>query len=339
MGHFYRYDGTPVFTYKNSKGEEKETTLREAKKFGLLPSVTTYTGVLRSFALSQWEKKNFLRGILSSPSVLNLYDGTENGLQKTFDEIEKIVSVQNVAPVIGTQIHKDIEEYVKGIKTPPIDSLAFQFIGRLNIFLTSRFGEGFTLRSEVPFAGQGYGGTTDLILTTKEGKNHIIDFKTTTRKKFELWKQPYLEECAQIAAYIKGIRFAHGICVEPNAYIIKIDNEKGGIKAYNLQTSELRWGWKFFGAALKAYAISNDYEELETMFNAQNPTEVKNLCEKIAHGVKTKMVLPQDSLTVLDGTEGIEGVNKTTPLPPPLTVTTEKKQQQQTQEEEETIKF
>ncbi len=337
MGHFYRYDGTQCFTYKNSKGEERETTLREAKKWGLLPSVTTFTGTLYSYALNQWDRKNILKAVLSAPELLRLYDGTEEGFKKTFEEVEKVVSINNVAPAIGTHIHKEIEEYVKGIKTPSVNSLAFQYIGRINMFLLDKFGEGYTLQSEVPFAANGYGGTSDLILTTKAGKNHILDFKTTTRKKFEGWKRPYLEECAQIAAYIKGQRFFRGMTIEPDAYIIKIDNEKGGIKTFNLQTPELKLGWKFFSACVNAYAIANDYQEIEDLFHAQNPTEVRTTCERIAQGIKAKTVFPKEALTVIDGTEGIKGENNTVPLPPPLIVKTEKTAP--AQEEEQSVKI
>jgi len=323
MGHFYKYDGTKCFTYLTQKGEQKETTLREAKKWGLLPSVTSINSIVSNYSLSQWEKQQVLKAILSAPEVLNFYKGTQETFDETYSLVEDLMREQNVAMQTGVEIHKAIEDFINKKSVPSVDSIAFKYIGRINLLLNQTFGDGFTLQSEVPFAANGYGGTIDMTLTTKEGKNYLIDFKTTTRKKFENWKAPYPNETSQLAAYIKGLRFFSDgkKIVEPLAFIIKIDNERGGIKAYSVKSNELHEGWKRFSAYLNAYAVTNDYPELITMFNnAQNMEEVKNICEQRKNSPDIKKNTSKDALIVVDDTEQ-QTNNTTNTLPPPVKIT------------------
>ena len=49
-GHWYARDGSPAYYETNGRG----TTLRDARKLNLLPSVTTVLGVLAKPALTSW---------------------------------------------------------------------------------------------------------------------------------------------------------------------------------------------------------------------------------------------------------------------------------------------
>jgi hypothetical protein len=49
-GHFYTKDGHPAYTTIGKTGE-RPTTLRDARKLGLLPSVTTINGMLSKAGL------------------------------------------------------------------------------------------------------------------------------------------------------------------------------------------------------------------------------------------------------------------------------------------------
>ena len=52
-GHWYTKDGTPAYTTMGKTGE-RNTTLRDARKLGLLPSVTTIIGQLSKTGLNTW---------------------------------------------------------------------------------------------------------------------------------------------------------------------------------------------------------------------------------------------------------------------------------------------
>jgi len=53
--HWYTKDGEPAYTIERADGKGfRNTTLRDAKKLGLLPSVTTILGVAAKPGLQNW---------------------------------------------------------------------------------------------------------------------------------------------------------------------------------------------------------------------------------------------------------------------------------------------
>ena len=45
-GHWYTQEGEPMYTIIGANGRERNTTLRDAKTLGLVPSVTTIIGMI-----------------------------------------------------------------------------------------------------------------------------------------------------------------------------------------------------------------------------------------------------------------------------------------------------
>ena len=45
-GHWYTKDGEPMYTIVGANGVERNTTLRDARSLGLVPSVTTVIGLV-----------------------------------------------------------------------------------------------------------------------------------------------------------------------------------------------------------------------------------------------------------------------------------------------------
>ena len=45
-GHWYTQEGEPMYTIIGANGKERNTTLRDAKKENLVPSVTTILGMI-----------------------------------------------------------------------------------------------------------------------------------------------------------------------------------------------------------------------------------------------------------------------------------------------------
>ena len=43
-GHWYQKDGSPAYMIVGKNGKERPTTLRDARKLGFVPSVTTIIG-------------------------------------------------------------------------------------------------------------------------------------------------------------------------------------------------------------------------------------------------------------------------------------------------------
>ena len=54
-GHWYDKEGEPAYTIIGANGKERNTTLRDAKSLGLVPSVTTIIGMIGKPALENWK--------------------------------------------------------------------------------------------------------------------------------------------------------------------------------------------------------------------------------------------------------------------------------------------
>ena len=52
-GHWYTRDGEPMYTIIGANGKERNTTLRDAKKEGFVPSVTTILGMVAKPSLER----------------------------------------------------------------------------------------------------------------------------------------------------------------------------------------------------------------------------------------------------------------------------------------------
>ena len=55
-GHWYDDQGNPAYEIIGANGKQRNTTLRDAKKLGLLPSVTTVLGVAAKPGLTDGNK-------------------------------------------------------------------------------------------------------------------------------------------------------------------------------------------------------------------------------------------------------------------------------------------
>src|SRR5499427_10324997 len=74
--HWYRRDGEPLHSVLSTKGEPRPTTLRDARKLGLLPSVTNVLGVINKPELVEWKMTQAVLAALTLPRV----EGEELGV-------------------------------------------------------------------------------------------------------------------------------------------------------------------------------------------------------------------------------------------------------------------
>ena len=64
-GHWYDHNGEPMYTIIGANGKERNTTLRDAKKEKLVPSVTTIIGIAAKPSLENWKITQALEGSLN----------------------------------------------------------------------------------------------------------------------------------------------------------------------------------------------------------------------------------------------------------------------------------
>src|SRR5210317_2569833 len=64
-GHWYTQEGEPMYTIIGANGKERNTTLRDAKKENLVPSVTTILGMIAKPSLENWKINQALNSALT----------------------------------------------------------------------------------------------------------------------------------------------------------------------------------------------------------------------------------------------------------------------------------
>ena len=64
-GHWYTQEGEPMYTIIGVNGKERNTTLRDAKQLGLVPSVTTIIGMIAKPSLENWKIEQALKSAIT----------------------------------------------------------------------------------------------------------------------------------------------------------------------------------------------------------------------------------------------------------------------------------
>ena len=109
-GHWYDKNGNPAYRIIGANGKERNTTLRDAKKLGLLPSVTTVIGAVAKPGLNRWLQEQAILAALTLPRL----DGEEEK-----DWLSRVLNDSKAqgkdAAARGTAIHNIIESFFDGI--------------------------------------------------------------------------------------------------------------------------------------------------------------------------------------------------------------------------------
>ena len=103
-GHWYAQDGEPMYTLIGANGKERNTTLRDAKSLGLVPSVTTIIGMIAKPSLENWKISQAIRATELNPKSDD--ESIEVYINRCKQEARK---VGLDAAKQGTKIHAQIE--------------------------------------------------------------------------------------------------------------------------------------------------------------------------------------------------------------------------------------
>jgi len=232
-GHWYKADGTPAYTYLNKKGEEKPTTLREARKLNLVPSVTTIISCASAPQLVNWKID---QAILSSLTLSRNDDETE---QEYLARIKADAQEQaKKAAERGTYIHALVQSGFEGMVFTNDDEYEFYRSAKDTLIIAT---DNEQWVCEKSFATERYGGKADL-----HTSKFLIDIKTTDKPidGLKLWDNHYL----QLAAYRKGLKLDEAKCG-----ILYINSVTAESKLIWAEEKELVKGWKCFSALLDFY--------------------------------------------------------------------------------------
>lgn len=189
--HWYTKDGKPVFTVLKKDGTgERPTTLADARKMDLVPSVTTILKVLHKEALVNWLCEQTALAVLTTP---------RNQGEELDAFVERVLHGERIqdqeaqlARDRGTEIHKAMESLFQGVEIeddlkpwclPAFDALKSQ----AELVCTER-----------SLGNTEFAGTIDLVQTT-DSHWIVTDFKTTKKLPKESWSDHKL----QLSAYAR----------------------------------------------------------------------------------------------------------------------------------------
>ena len=232
-GHWYRPDGTPAYTIVGANGKERNTTVRDARKLGLLPSVTTILKQAAAPGLVNWMKEQVAKAAYS--------ERPREG-ESEADYLARILplaeEVARRARDKGTEIHGAIENLDRH---GPYSDHVGAFFDSVNSWC------GVTeWNHERSFASKlGYGGKLDLSCP-----GFVLDAKTTDKDLADLKTWP--DHRRQLAAYRHGLDMPEARCA-----IVYVSSVKPEARLIELPEEELQQGWKEFRSLLAFYYHAN----------------------------------------------------------------------------------
>lgn len=243
-GHWYRPDGTPAYTTIGKNGQERPTTLRDARKHGWLPSVTTIMQAAAKPGLERWKAEQVLMAALTLPRGEG--EAEKDWIGRVWEDSREQA---RLAAEKGTAIHGAIEKYLRG--EPPVAELwpfvsgAMKAIEPLYLSFT---------RPERSFASTfGYGGKTDLVGVDPAMAPFVLDFKGKDGDLTDV--RLYDEHFMQLAAY------AHGLDI-PDArlgIVFVSRTEPGTALLKMVDPEDAERGWRMFLALLSYWQAAHDY--------------------------------------------------------------------------------
>ena len=239
--HWYDANGQPCHTVLDNKGQPRATTLRDARKLGLVPSVTTIMQCANKPGLNRWREEQVLLAALTLPR--NTGEPEREWVRRVVEDSRETA---RKAAERGTAIHAAVEqayrwdtgygytEHVAGVM-----AAVEQLTGLLPAAMTP----------ERTFARQGYGGTVDL-----SAPGWVLDVKTKEFTFSDPRPQLWDEHCMQLAAYAFGLDMAARCAI-----VFVSSTEPGLVVMQELTTEQRGRGLEMF-SALKAYwQAANNY--------------------------------------------------------------------------------
>jgi hypothetical protein len=236
-GHWYdALTGEPRYTVIGANGQERASTLRDARKHGWVPSVTTILQAAAKPGLERWKAEQVLMAGLTLP---RLPDEPEKAWTARVWEDSKQQAQK--AAERGTIIHAAIEKW---FSTGEVDADYMRWIGAVSDLMDA-FGSQTWLPEKSFASPLGYGGKVDL-----HSANVVLDFKTKdgTLAKVECYDEHYM----QVAAYAQGLGIGDAACG-----IVFVRRDEPEARLVMHAAEDTRRGWAMFQALLAYWKAAN----------------------------------------------------------------------------------
>jgi len=266
MSHYYTTLGEPMHFVPKARGKgDRPTTIRDARKLNLIPSVTSILSINDKPGLNNWKLRTALADSFANRPFAN---ETE---QQFVARISDMATRRGEAIMdFGTAIHNAIEQALSGkdnwnqsVTHPQgYEHQLAEFVNPVLELFTDNKWRAVDL--EKVLIGDGYAGTSDCIYIGDD-EYGIIDFKTTADATKDERDLVRLEYPTQIALYHMA---EHGFigdkAVGYNIFISR-DTNIGAVKAVRYDAERLRAEYEFgMRCVLNWQHINNHKPEIKS---------------------------------------------------------------------------
>lgn len=214
--------------------------LREARKHGYLPSVTSVLKCWPSDNLTRWKNEQMILAAITTPRLENEPDDCfVDRIMACADEESRN------ARDVGSRRHDLIEQFNKGAGVMG-ENPDLPFIQPYLEWFDQNVKRVMLAEEVIVHPAMGYGGKLDLLAELKDGSVAVIDPKN--RKTL----REYSTDCAQLAAYREPLNADR--CIS-----IILGTQRPEILVKEWTPSEAREGWIDFELALTMWKRSRQY--------------------------------------------------------------------------------
>jgi len=247
-GHWYDKEGLPTYTIVGANGKERNTTLRDARQWGYVPSVTTIIGIAAKPSLENWKVNQALNSAITLEQDPG--ESIEDFTNRCKQDSKKI---GRDAAERGTIIHAMIEQGFMGGK----ETKAYKVI---KDYLDETFPGEEWIAEDSFCSTSGYGGKIDLY--SKSGI--FVDFKTKDGlQDKKASKLVYDDHGMQLSAYAEGCNFK-----EPERVSIFVDREDPELIAvYKWDKETHVRHMSMFNSLLSYWKLVKKYDPAEILNN------------------------------------------------------------------------
>jgi hypothetical protein len=252
LAHYYKLNGDTCYEVVGKNGKTRGTTIADARKLKLVPSVTTVMDVQSKPALIFWLQNQLIEACIDTPFYHGLWDKEE--YKKYL--ITQSKKVREAAAQRGNEVHDLMENYFKdGYGNHEETNVATKLIRETFI--------NYEWIPEASFAHtDGFGGRVDLYGHDGKGNYVIIDYKT--KDKDEIGKiVQYDDHKIQLAAYQVGLKLPE-TTRRFNLFISVHKDTLGECKL--IECNQFDKFINLFYALLEVWKIKNNYDPKE-LFN------------------------------------------------------------------------
>jgi hypothetical protein len=258
VAHYYRQDGSPAH-FEGKDG--RATTLREARKLSLYPSVTTLENILDKPGLNKWKIDQHLETAAANAyeNDVSVEEWRKSVRAETRERLDK-------APDLGSSIHDALERFSNGESV----SEHADAVSRVDILVHEHTG----MRLEDFIAEQsfvhplGFGGCVDLHIADirmlmdnwDRHEDWVIDYKTSGKGGDDFTKQKlaWPNHCRQLAAYREGLGLPHARVA--NVFISTVDDS---VLFVEWPEEKVAHGWSVFQGIVELWQRINKFKPEE----------------------------------------------------------------------------